>query len=128
MKRLTSLTGYIIRAFREWCVDNDLTPQIVIEVDDNDRDVVVPRNFLQGKQMVLNISPQACGRLVLGNDAIEMETRMAGKVENLWIPIRVVRAIFAKETGAGIPFDQSMGNSSAPRPEKPRRSVFTRVQ
>ncbi len=125
---MTSLTGYIIRAFREWCLDNDLTPQIVIEVDDDDTEINVPRSFLQGKQMVLNISPQACGRLDLGNEAIAMETRMAGKVENLWIPIRNVRAIFAKETGAGIPFEQTPRGQGAPSAAKARRSVFTKVK
>lgn len=124
---MTPLTGYIIRAFHEWCVDNGLTPQIVIEVEENDKEVVVPRNFLQGKQMVLNISPEACGRLNLGNEVIDIETRMAGKIENLWIPIRTVRAIFAKETGAGIPFDQTMGLKENTTTTKPRKSVFSKV-
>ena len=58
MTSMTSNQPYLLRAFYEWIVDNDLTPYIVVDAT-NDM-VEVPLEFVKDGQIVLNVSPSAC--------------------------------------------------------------------
>lgn len=58
MTSMTSNQPYLLRAFYEWIVDNDLTPYIV--VDATNELVEVPQEFVKDGQIVLNVSPSAC--------------------------------------------------------------------
>lgn len=58
MTSMTSNQPYLLRAFYEWIVDNDLTPYIV--VDATNEMVEVPLEFVKDGQIVLNVSPSAC--------------------------------------------------------------------
>ena len=54
---MTSTRPYLIRAFYDWIVDNDLTPHLVINAAVDD--VTVPERHVEDGQIVLNISPHA---------------------------------------------------------------------
>jgi stringent starvation protein B len=58
----------MVRAMYDWCVDNQLTPFIVVAVDASVR---VPVEFVREGEIVLNISMGATSNLVLGNDYID---------------------------------------------------------
>ena len=74
------MTPYLIRAFYEWSVDNDFTPQLSVLAEPEDYRVIVPSNYVTNNEIVLNISPTACDSLQLGNDVITFKARFAGKV------------------------------------------------
>ena len=99
---MTSNQPYLLRAFYEWIVDNNLTPYIVVDV--NVPGTLVPQEHVRDGQIVLNISPSACGKLQMGNVDISFEARFSGMAKQLNVPVNAVLAIYAKENGAGTVF------------------------
>lgn len=100
--KMTPNRPYLLRAFYEWIVDNNLTPYLV--VDATMAGVKVPTQHVQNGQIVLNINPSAVGNLLLGNDAVTFSARFGGSPFALYIPQRSVLAIYARENGAGTMF------------------------
>ena len=99
---MTPNRPYLLRAFYEWIVDNNLTPYLVVNA--TYPNVKVPTQHIQNGQIVLNISPGAVGNLLLGNDAVTFNARFGGQPFALYIPQRAVSAIYARENGAGTMF------------------------
>lgn len=100
--KLTSSRPYLIRAIYEWIVDNDLTPQLV--VDAQAPGVDVPRAYVSEGQIVLNVSTTAVRALELGIEQIRFDARFAGQATAISFPTRAVKAILARENGAGMSF------------------------
>jgi stringent starvation protein B len=85
----------------EWCTDHSFTPYVAVKVDAS---VQVPREFVQGGEIVLNISFDATSSLQLGNEFIEFKARFGGKPRDIMVPINRVMAIYARENGQGMSF------------------------
>jgi stringent starvation protein B len=103
IEKMTPRRPYMLRAFYEWLVDNDLTPHLV--VDATMSGVRVPQEFIQDGQIILNIAPRAVGNLELGNDAVTFSARFSGRPHSVIAPLYAVQAIYARENGAGTMFD-----------------------
>ncbi|NMH60443.1 ClpXP protease specificity-enhancing factor [Alteromonas ponticola] len=99
---MTSNQPYLLRAFFEWIVDNNLTPYIV--VDATKEHVDVPQEFVKDGQIVLNISPSACVNFSLDNDLLAFQARFGGQPRRLSMPCHAILAIYARENGAGTVF------------------------
>lgn len=100
---MTPRRPYLVRAFYDWLVDNDLTPHLV--VDATLPGVQVPMEFVSDGQIVLNIAPRAVGNLELGNEAISFNARFSGRPHSVIVPLYAVMAIYARENGAGTMFE-----------------------
>jgi len=100
----TSTKPYLLRALHDWCTDNGYTPHIVVTVDAN---TVVPRAHVQDGQITLNIGALATHKLEMGNDYISFQARFSGVMEELFVPVAAVSAIYARETGTGMGFEVS---------------------
>jgi len=96
---MTSTKPYIVRAFYDWILDNELTPYIAVDV--SVFGVLVPMHYVNDGQIILNISPSALGSISMAGDRIEFSARFGGKLEHLVVPYGAVAAIYAKENGAG---------------------------
>src|SRR3569623_2897719 len=128
---MTSSRPYLIRALYEWIVDNEMTPYIV--VDAAAEGLMVPAQYVQDGQIVLNINPRAVEKLQLSNTHIAFSARFGGAALNISVPPRAVLAIYARENGEGMMFrdggDDNAGNPpppespSDPTPRKPRLRV-----
>lgn len=103
----SSTKPYFIRALHEWCTDNGYTPHIVVHVDEN---TLVPRGYISDGQITLNLGLLATNQLDLNNEFISFQARFGGKTEDIWVPIKAVSAIFARETGAGMGFEVGEGD------------------
>jgi stringent starvation protein B len=114
---MTPNQPYLLRAFYEWIVDNNLTPYIV--VDAHYADAEVPQEFVQDGQIVLNVSPASTGNLQLGLDHIMFNARFGGVPRNIVVPCPAVLAIYAKENGAGTVFTVEENISSGEVEEQP---------
>ncbi|MCK6376583.1 MAG: ClpXP protease specificity-enhancing factor [Zoogloea sp.] len=97
-----STKPYLVRAIFQWCADQGLTPYISVAVD---RHTMVPRQFVQDGQIVLNISPDATQSLVIGNELIAFQARFGGIAQNISVPVDNVTAIYARENGHGMAFE-----------------------
>lgn len=100
---MTSNKPYLIRAFYEWIVDNNLTPYLVVNA--TAQGCKVPTQHIQNGQIVLNILPSAVGNMLMGNEVITFNARFGGKPFALTVPVKAVLAIYARENGAGTMFD-----------------------
>lgn len=103
MKELSPNRPYLLRAYYEWLMDNELTPHVVI--DAYVPDTMVPQQYVKDGQIVLNISSGAVSELVISNESIEFSARFGGVLQQLYLPMASVIAIYARENGAGTVFD-----------------------
>lgn len=101
---MSSSRPYITRALYEWLLDNDHTPYIV--ADATRENVVVPTQFVQNGQIVLNITPTAVRDLHIGNEMISFNARFSGEPMEVWVPLEALMAIYSRESGAGMAFGQ----------------------
>jgi len=122
---MTSSRPYIIRALYEWILDNNCTPHILVSTEY--RGVQIPSGFAKNGQITLNLSPSAVRGLHVDNEALSFEGRFAGMAYRLYIPIGAVLAIYAREDGQGMAFNQepdgqSGGEDPPPDTRPPRPS------
>ncbi|GMR15762.1 MAG: ClpXP protease specificity-enhancing factor [Gammaproteobacteria bacterium] len=123
---MTSSQPYLIRAIYDWIIDNNFTPYLLVNAE-NDY-AMIPRDYVEDGKIVLNINPSAISDLQLGNDYIMFNARFSGKAMEVSIPIVAVLAIYARENGQGMMFDESNNNlpptppEDMPPPEQPKNS------
>jgi stringent starvation protein B len=105
MSELISTKPYMIRAIHEWCVDNGLTPHLLVAVNAQCR---VPMAFVKDGEIVLNLNYAATKDLHIDNDAIIFSARFSGVSQNLYVPMGAVKGIFARENAQGMFFETSL--------------------
>ncbi len=103
MSQLTARRPYLLRAFYDWLLDNQLTPHLVVDI--NLPGVQVPLEYARDGQIVLNIAPRAVGNLDLSNDEVRFNARFGGVPRQVSVPMAAVMAIYARENGAGTMFE-----------------------
>ncbi|OGT31318.1 MAG: ClpXP protease specificity-enhancing factor [Gammaproteobacteria bacterium RIFCSPHIGHO2_12_FULL_35_23] len=107
---------YLIRAFYQWIVDNGCTPYLMVEAEREG--VVVPPDYVENGQIILNIKPEAIRDLEFSMRKITFRATFAGQEWNIFIPLVAVKAIYAQENGEGIMFDEfDDENDLPPEPE-----------
>ncbi|NIR28620.1 MAG: ClpXP protease specificity-enhancing factor [Gammaproteobacteria bacterium] len=113
---MTPSRPYLVRAVHDWIVDNDLTPQLVVNAETNG--VQVPPGFVQDGKIVLNISSKAVRNLQIGNEWIGFAARFGGAPYDVVVPTSAVLAVYARETGVGMAFQEKTTDGQPP-PEPP---------
>ena len=106
---------YLLRALYDWIVDSELTPYLLVTVDDPT--VQVPQEYVSDGKIVLNVSPMAVRDLDLGQEAVAFSGRFGGRPFPIHIPMNSIQAIYAKETGEGMMFE---AENIEPEPDPPR--------
>lgn len=102
---MTPSRPYFVRAVYEWVLDNQMTPYLLVNADYPM--VEVPSEFVNAGKIVLNLAPSAIRELQMGNDFIAFSARFSGRVRQLTVPLGSVLAVYAKENGKGMFFDDS---------------------
>ncbi|MFQ5609199.1 MAG: ClpXP protease specificity-enhancing factor [Woeseiaceae bacterium] len=105
---------YLIRAMNEWMRDNRHTPHIV--VDTSVDGVLVPEEHIKDGKIILNVSESAAHNLKLTNDAVSFRARFGGVPVDVWVPMRSVLGIYARETGQGMIFSHDSDNADQAQP------------
>lgn len=131
---MTPNRPYLLRAFYDWLLDNELTPHLV--VDATRPYVNVPQQFVENGQIVLNIAPSAIVNFNMDLEQLSFNARFGGQPFEVYVPMAAVIAIYARENGAGTVFDSEpaydqaeelieeveMAEEVSPEPEtKPKR-------
>ena len=109
---MTPNKPYLIRAFYDWIVDNQLTPYILVNAAYPG--VQVPKEHIRHDRIVLNVSPTATRGLLLENDRIVFTARFSGQTEQIFVAPNAVLEIYAKENGRGIAFAEEEGDEPPP--------------
>lgn len=120
---MTPSRPYLVRAIYEWLNDNHLTPYVL--VDAGKPGVQVPPAYVKDQRIVLNIAPGAVRDLFIRNDALSFSARFGGVAMQVHVPMPALLAIYARENGQGMFFDENEDFSGAeppatPEPEPPR--------
>lgn len=114
---LKSRRPYLLRAMHEWISDNLQTPHIV--VDASMQGVEVPRQYVQGGKIILNVSLNATSGLNLGNDGVVFRARFGALTHDVSVPIAAVLGIYARETGQGMIFSEADAPTPPQTPTEP---------
>ncbi|MDZ7925282.1 MAG: ClpXP protease specificity-enhancing factor [Marinagarivorans sp.] len=119
---MTSSRPYLIRALYEWINENQLTPYLLVNA--NEQGVSVPQSFV-GKdgQIILNIAPRAILALDISNEAVFFNARFGGKPTDIYVPVHAVMGIYAKENGKGMMFEPEALPPPSP-PSPPPKETF----
>ncbi|MDQ5920158.1 MAG: stringent starvation protein [Pseudomonadota bacterium] len=104
---MISQKPYLIRAIYEWCEDNNFTPYLATHVDEN---TMVPMEYVENNQIVLDISFHATKNILMDNEWITFKASFGGINQDVAVPIGNVLAIFAKENGQGMQFNLEQSN------------------
>lgn len=125
---MNSSRPYLLRAIHEWLNDNGLTPHVL--VDATVSGIRVPLAFVEDGRIVLNISSSAAHDLVLGNELVTFVARFSGKANEIRIPVNAILAIYARENGKGMVFqDEELNESRASlSTEAPKKPVLTVIK
>jgi len=107
---VSSTRPYMLRAMYEWCVDNALTPYVVVVVDGSVR---VPMEFVQNGEIVLNVSMGATSNLQIGNEYLDFKARFGGVARDISVPVGRITAIYARENGQGMTFPVETSNTAS---------------
>ncbi|MDF1677411.1 MAG: ClpXP protease specificity-enhancing factor [Legionellaceae bacterium] len=105
---MTSSRPYLIRAIYDWILDNQLTPYLLVNAEYPG--VEIPLEYVTAGRVILNISPESCRGLHLDNDRIVLTTRFSGRTVQLALSPGAVLAIYAKENGRGMEFNEDDGD------------------
>jgi stringent starvation protein B len=103
-----------MRAMHEWISDSNQTPHVV--VDASMEGVEVPRQYVQGGKIILNVSSSATSMLSLGNEVVRFRARFGAATYDVSVPIAAVLGIYARETGQGMIFSEA---DTPPQPPAP---------
>lgn len=101
--QMSSSRPYLIRALYEWILDNGCTPYVLVNADYPE--AMVPEGFVEGGQIVLNLSPTAIRSLDMDNQRVCFDGRFGGVPQQVWLPAGSIMAIYASENGQGMVFD-----------------------
>ncbi|MBT3812140.1 MAG: ClpXP protease specificity-enhancing factor [Gammaproteobacteria bacterium] len=123
---MTSLKPYLIRSIYEWIIDNNLTPHLL--VDATHPHAVLPKDYIEDNKIVLNMRPEAIQGLSLENTTVEFNARFNGQPMHIIAPIPAVMAIYAKENGKGMVFDQEEEEDSTLPPDTPTPPTRTHLR
>jgi len=116
---MTPSRPYLVRAIYEWLVDNNATPYLLI--DATHPYARVPAQHVKDGKIVLNAAPHAIKDFFISNDAISFSARFGGVPMNISAPMVAVLAIYARENGQGMFFDNhdEFAGQEAAQPQAP---------
>ncbi|MSR13092.1 MAG: ClpXP protease specificity-enhancing factor [Gammaproteobacteria bacterium] len=114
---MTTTKPYFLRAVYEWIIDNNCTPHAL--VDTSLGSCTVPQQFVKDGVIVLNISPSAVRDFSITSEYVSFGARFSGVAQEVFVPVRCVRALYAKENGQGLAFDDSPELGATTPPETP---------
>lgn len=114
---MTSSRPYLMRAVYEWIVDNNMTPYMLVNAQSSD--VHVPQEHVSNGKIILNIAPEAVQNLNMAGDEVDFHARFGGKPMHVRVPITAALAIYARENGRGMVFNDDEDPTPEPSKEKP---------
>ncbi len=95
-----SVRPYLLRAWYDWCVDQNLTPYITVFVDQM---CTLPMQFVQQNMITLNLAPHAIIQLQLKH-IVSFSARFSGVSQEVIVPVGNITSIFASENQIGMSF------------------------
>lgn len=100
---MIDIRSYMVRAWRDWTIDNQLTPYIVVNC--KFKGVQLPKSYHNQDSVTLNIANSALQNFKLTQDYIEFDARFDAQSHHLILPILSIHGIYAMENNHGMWFN-----------------------
>ncbi len=113
---MNSSRPYLMRAMYEWIVDNNLTPYLLVSA--GEPDVQVPVEHVNNGKIILNVDPNAVQDLDMSGTDVSFSARFSGKPTQIYVPVAAALAIYARENGRGMVFNDDDESPPDPVGEK----------
>tara|TARA_R110000868_G_scaffold113412_1_gene304416 strand:+ start:1709 stop:2167 length:459 start_codon:yes stop_codon:yes gene_type:complete len=101
--KMLSNRPYLLRAFYQWIVDSGCTPIMVVDAEHPECNI--PLEFVEGGEIVFNISPTAVREFQITNNQIEFRASFSGVGHSISSSVSAILAIYAEENGEGLFLD-----------------------
>lgn len=118
---MSSSRPYLMRAIYDWIVDNNLTPYLLVNA--GEPDVQVPVEHISNGKIILNVDPNAVQNLDMLGTEISFNARFSGKQTQVRLPISAALAIYARENGRGMVFNDDDETPPDPSDEKNKSNM-----
>ena len=118
---MNSSRPYLMRAMYEWIIDNNLTPYLLVNA--GEPDVQVPVEHINNGKIILNMDPSAVHDMDMSGTEISFSARFSGKPTQIRVPVSAVLAIYARENGRGMVFNDDDESPSDPAGEKNKSNM-----
>jgi stringent starvation protein B len=118
---MSSSRPYLMRAIYDWIVDNNLTPYLLVNADEPG--VQVPVEYVNNGKIILNIDPNAVQDLDMKGNEISFNARFSGKPTHVYLPVSAALAIYARENGRGMVFNEDDDTPPEPTSDKEKPNV-----
>lgn len=99
---------YLVKAIYTWCIDHGCTPYVTIFVDHHVR---VPMKYVKENTITLNLSEEAVSKISFANECLQCIAVFDGRKSNIYVPMRNILSLFAKENGEGVFFNSGLNES-----------------
>jgi stringent starvation protein B len=113
---MNSSRPYLMRAIYEWIVDNQMTPYLLVNAEYPH--VQVPVEHVNNGKIILNIAPEAVQNLDMSGSEVSFNARFSGKPRHVSVPVAAALAIYARENGRGMVFNDEDDHTPEPSKEK----------
>jgi stringent starvation protein B len=110
-----------MRAIYEWIVDNNLTPYLLVNASETG--VQVPLEYVNNGKIILNIDPNAVQDLEMAGTEISFNARFSGIPTHVYLPISAALAIYARENGRGMVFNEDDDTPPEPTSDKEKSNA-----
>ncbi len=118
---MNSSRPYLMRAIYDWIVDNKLTPYLLVNAEEPD--VQVPVEHINNGKIILNVDPNAVQDLDMSGVDISFNARFSGKPTQISVPISAALAIYARENGRGMVFNDDDESPTDPNGGKDKSNT-----
>lgn len=123
---MTSSRPYLLRAIYQWIVDNGMTPYLLVNAEQEG--VLVPEAYINNGKIILNVAPGAVRDLNMEGDHVSFNARFGGVPMEVNFPIAATLAIYARENGRGMVFNEEDDTPPEPAKQKPSQPVLRVVK
>ena len=100
---MIDIRSYLVRAWRDWIIDNNLTPYIVVNC--HFKGVQLPKVYYKQENITLNIKPSALKDFLLTQEYLSFEAKFDHLSNHIYIPVLAIHGIYAMENNHGMWFN-----------------------
>lgn len=97
---MARLRSYILKSTYEWLLDHQFTPYFL--VDAHYQDVIVPKEYVEDGQIILNASVDAVENMYFDHEGVSFDASFGSDMLRVYLPVASILALYSEETEQGI--------------------------
>jgi stringent starvation protein B len=128
MDKMSTFKPYVVKASYDWILDNDMTPQVIVNTGFDGVDVPPAFRGAPGDvahKILLNISPTATSGLLfdMKGKLISFYSNFSGSIYPVKFPFAAIESIHSRESGEGNLFKMDYTKTNGPEKKAARPAL-----